>query len=118
MWETEPTWYRVTESCFVIVFFLEILLKSFVYGLVIGEGTYLKNWWNVLDAVVVLSSVITLLTELLSTGTDALDWLQSFRLIRALRPLRAIAQVRVQTTTQSPKRWHLQGPKVWDLHGY
>lgn len=50
------------------IIYAECVLKIFAMGFVIGENSYLRDGWNVLDFVVVFSSVITAVQGMLSDG--------------------------------------------------
>ncbi len=68
----------------------EALAKIIALGFVIGEGAYLKDSWNTLDFVIVLSSILNWLLDAFSTVS--LSFLRGFRALRALRPLRMISK--------------------------
>ncbi len=42
------------EYVFIVIFTIEMLIKTLAFGFVFGEGTYLKDYWNCLDFTVVL----------------------------------------------------------------
>jgi hypothetical protein len=41
-----------------------MVLKILGLGFIIGENAYIKNSWNILDFVIVLSGYVTLVTEM------------------------------------------------------
>lgn len=53
---------------------------------------YLKSYWNMLDAFVVLFSLIDLVMNLIGIDVTQLKSLKALRAFRALRPLRVIAR--------------------------
>lgn len=58
-------------------------------GWCLGNKSYLRSSWNILDGMLVLISVIDILVSLLSnSGTKILGMLRVLRLLRTLRPLR------------------------------
>lgn len=63
-----------------------MLIKVFSSGFVLGNGAYLRNSWNLLDFIVVVTSVIPLLSA--NIGFN----ITSLKAIRVLRPLRAITK--------------------------
>lgn len=67
------------------IFFGEICLKIFAYGLLLTPNAYLKSGWHQLDALIVASSVAALLS-------DAAPGLRTLRVLRVLRPLGLIAR--------------------------
>jgi len=73
-----------------IIFVFEFLIKAIVMGFVIGEKTYLKDNWNVLDFVIVMFSVLTWILSSMQ-GVD-ISFIRGFRALRALRPLRVVSK--------------------------
>ncbi|KAJ9470512.1 Muscle calcium channel subunit alpha-1 [Diplonema papillatum] len=71
------------NALFTWLFVAELALKVFAFGFVFGEGAYLRDNWNVLDAVVVCISV-------LSVAFSDFAYVKVFRALRALRPLRVV----------------------------
>ena len=62
------------------IFAIECALKIAAHGLIVGQNTYLRSYWNILDFVIVLQSMV---------GEGG----KLFRLIRVLRPLRTIKRI-------------------------
>ncbi len=79
----------ISEVFFTIVFGLEMCLKMCAYGVWRGPMAYLRDGWNVLDFVVVISGLIN---QVLPSGTE-LPGMSGLRTVRALRPLRTINRV-------------------------
>ncbi|CAN0576107.1 unnamed protein product, partial [Ectocarpus sp. 12 AP-2014] len=48
-----------TESIFTAIFTLEFVLKVVSQGFIFGHGAYLRDAWNVLDFVVVVTALLT-----------------------------------------------------------
>ena len=70
------------------IFVIEVLLKVIGYGFIFcGSKSYLKNYWNVLDLVVISITISSYFTT-----TTNLNAVKVFRLIKVLRPLRAISK--------------------------
>ena len=44
-----------TEIYFVVIFLVEALLKIVALGFVLHKGAYLRNIWNIMDFVVVVT---------------------------------------------------------------
>eukprot|EP00899_Mesostigma_viride_P008729 jgi/Mesvir1/17858/Mv12940-RA.3 len=85
----------VTDVVFTLLFTVEMMLKVVACGLVRGRYAYLRTSWNVLDAFVVLSSIANVVLEGVfqrKGGHAGLNSLRIIRLVRALRPMRAIAR--------------------------
>ena len=66
------------------------MFKVIVLGFCIGEKTYLKDNWNVLDFIIVLFSVLTWILE--SFDSIDISFMRGFRALRALRPLRVVSK--------------------------
>ena len=70
-------------------FCLEALLKIISYGfLANGPDSYLKEPWNILDFVIVLSA----LTGIIAGEEVDISFIKSLRILRILRPLRLISR--------------------------
>ena len=76
-----------SDVFFTLLFSTELLLKVFVFGLYSTPEAYLKSGWNVLDAVIVFTSVPSVLFPSLSD-------LQGVRVLRALRALRPLVLIK------------------------
>jgi hypothetical protein len=70
------------------LFAIEALMKIIAFGLVYnGRKSYLRNYWNVLDILIVALSVPSL-----SFGNNSYRVVKIFRLLKILRPLRVISR--------------------------
>ena len=71
------------------VFTIEMILKVITWGFIAnGAQSYLKTWWNVLDFLVVVISLVD--NFLLSEGN--MRSLKILRILRILRPLRVVSR--------------------------
>ncbi|KAA0155090.1 hypothetical protein FNF31_06158 [Cafeteria roenbergensis] len=86
------TAFSVLEIFFTIVFGFEIVLKVVAFGFAFAPGSYLRETWNIIDFVVVLSSVLNLSLSAAAGDSFNLGFLRTLRLLRCLRPLRVIAR--------------------------
>ena len=68
---------------FTALFVCEMMMKILAFGLIKGEGAYLRDGWNVLDAVVVAISVMSMVLV-------GFKFVKVFRALRTLRPLRVV----------------------------
>ena len=68
-----------------LIFLAEMMTKIFAMGLIMDEGSYLRESWNRLDFFIVMSSMVDMLTANLEIGIVKL-----MRVLRVLRPLRFI----------------------------
>jgi hypothetical protein len=77
------------DLVFTGIFVTELVLKVVTLNLLIGSKfSYLRNPWNCLDITVVAASVVSLLLK-----DSDIGWVKSFRVLRALRPLRVVKRV-------------------------
>ena len=60
-----------------VIFVLESILKILAHGFIYGNNAYLRNGWNVLDFIIITSSVCSF-------------FLKELRVLRILRPFRVI----------------------------
>ncbi|XDB58882.1 hypothetical protein ABFV05_012498 [Capra hircus] len=70
---------------FTSVFTVEIVLKMTTYGAFLHKGSFCRNYFNILDLVVVAVSLISMGLE-----SSAISVVKILRVLRVLRPLRAI----------------------------
>lgn len=81
------------DLTFTIIFSLELALKvissGFIYNHDNNNNAYLRNSWNVLDFVVVSTSIID---QSGITNIPSLKALKTLRVLRALRPLRVVSR--------------------------
>ena len=76
----------------LIIFTFEMVIKMVALGLFKHKRSYFRSWWNVLDFLIVASSIITLIIDLAASQTTGpiAGVLRVFRTLRVLRALRAI----------------------------
>jgi len=85
--DVQPDPYPTMELALLYIYTVEMGLKILALGLVLGKKTYLRDAWNILDAVVVATGWI----ELKYTGTGVN--ISALRALRILRPLRSITRI-------------------------
>lgn len=85
--DVQPAPYETMDLGFLYIYTIEMGLKVLALGLIFGEKTYLRDTWNVLDAVVVAAGWIEL--EYTNTGVN----ISALRALRILRPLRSITRI-------------------------
>nr|KAG5712091.1 hypothetical protein BaRGS_020817 [Batillaria attramentaria] len=79
-----------TEVYFLGIFCVEAFLKIVALGFVLHKGSYLRNIWNIMDFVVVVTGFITLFASGSSTGNFNL---RTLRAVRVLRPLKLVSGI-------------------------
>ncbi|KAG5282161.1 hypothetical protein AALO_G00052880 [Alosa alosa] len=87
------------EYIFLFIFTVECFSKIVAYGLLLHEGAYLRNCWNILDFVIVFMGLFTIFVDSINKigghpvekggGFD----IKALRAFRVLRPLRLITGV-------------------------
>ncbi|XP_064650227.1 voltage-dependent calcium channel type A subunit alpha-1-like isoform X7 [Lineus longissimus] len=75
------------EVYFLGIFCFEALLKITALGFILHKGSYLRNVWNIMDFVVVVTGFITLFA--VNSQFD----LRTLRAVRVLRPLKLVSGI-------------------------
>ncbi|XP_033017967.1 voltage-dependent L-type calcium channel subunit alpha-1C isoform X33 [Lacerta agilis] len=70
---------------FTVIFTIEIALKMTAYGAFLHKGSFCRNYFNILDLLVVSVSLISF-----GIQSSAINVVKILRVLRVLRPLRAI----------------------------
>ncbi|KAL8168454.1 UNVERIFIED_CONTAM: Voltage-dependent L-type calcium channel subunit alpha-1S, partial [Gekko kuhli] len=73
------------DYVFTSVFTVEIVLKMTAYGAFLHKGSFCRNYFNILDLLVVAVSLISM-----GIQSSAISVVKILRVLRVLRPLRAI----------------------------
>ena len=68
------------------IFIIEFLIKVIALGFIMHKNSYLRQGWNVLDFIVVLTSI----AEYIFYGDTTFKPMQAIRSLRAFRPFRSI----------------------------
>lgn len=83
-----------SEIYFTVFFTIECLSKIIAMGVIFHKKCYLRDGWNWLDFIVVITSLIQSLP-----GMSNVSALRTFRLFRPLRSLSAFPAMRVLVST-------------------
>ncbi|XP_050685852.1 voltage-dependent calcium channel type A subunit alpha-1-like isoform X27 [Eriocheir sinensis] len=88
------------DYAFTGVFAIEMILKVIDLGVIFHPGSYLRDFWNVLDSVVVICAAVSFCFDMIpslqlkgSTTGQNLSTIKSLRVLRVLRPLKTIKRV-------------------------
>ncbi|CAK9057471.1 unnamed protein product [Durusdinium trenchii] len=81
-------------TCF---FTLEFVLKVIAFGFVLDETSYLRDAWNWLDFVVVVTGLLQVTNAM--SSEEGVGFLRMFRILRPLRSLNAVPQMKVLVNT-------------------
>ncbi|XP_050430003.1 voltage-dependent calcium channel type A subunit alpha-1 isoform X6 [Adelges cooleyi] len=84
----------IVDNVFTVIFAIEMILKIIDLGLILHPGSYLREFWNIMDAVVVICALASFIFEKSDgqVGTN-LSTIKSLRVLRVLRPLKTIKRV-------------------------
>ncbi|XP_053359647.1 voltage-dependent R-type calcium channel subunit alpha-1E [Clarias gariepinus] len=95
---TNSDWNKVLryfDYVFTGVFTFEMIIKMIEQGLILHDGSYFRDLWNVLDFIVVVGALVAFaLTNVLGNnkGRD-IKTIKSLRVLRVLRPLKTIKRL-------------------------
>ncbi|XP_030081789.1 voltage-dependent calcium channel type A subunit alpha-1 isoform X15 [Drosophila hydei] len=82
------------DYAFTGVFTIEMLLKIVDLGVILHPGSYLREFWNIMDAVVVICAAVSFGFDMSgSSAGQNLSTIKSLRVLRVLRPLKTIKRV-------------------------
>lgn len=88
-WNTVLNYF---DYAFTLVFTIEMSLKIIDLGIMLHPGSYGRDFWNLLDAIVVICALIAFAFAGSSAGQN-LSTIKAFRVLRVLRPLKTIKRV-------------------------
>ncbi|VDM36391.1 unnamed protein product [Toxocara canis] len=82
------------DYCFTGVFAFEMCLKLIDQGVLLHRGSYCRDFWNLLDGIVVICALVAFAFA----GTEGaagknLNTIKSLRVLRVLRPLKTIKRI-------------------------
>jgi len=90
----EPTaFFNFMENMFLALYSIEMVLKILGMGFLFSEEAYLKDSWNILDFVIVVSSYPALFTDPESDEESSFN-LSALRSFRVMRPLKTISSIK------------------------
>lgn len=79
---------------FLVLYSLEMIIKIMGLGFMFNKGAYLRDSWNILDFVIVISSYPTLFEDPDAPKTESGFSLSGLRSFRVMRPLKTISSVK------------------------
>jgi hypothetical protein len=91
---TSGSWKSVVDTTLTLVFTGECCLKIFAMGFIAGKNSYLTDAWNILDFFVVTTGVYGLLA-----GGSNVSVLRTIRILRPLRTINSIPEMKVLTVS-------------------
>ncbi|RZB38954.1 Ion trans domain containing protein, partial [Asbolus verrucosus] len=82
------------DYAFTGVFAVEMFLKIVDLGVILHPGSYLREFWNIMDAAVVICALVSMGFDVAQNKAGAnLSTIKSLRVLRVLRPLKTIKRV-------------------------
>lgn len=82
-----------TDQYFLYLFSIEMALKFLSFGIVLSPNSYFRDYWNILDFLVVVVGWISYVIEN-SFGGQKISGLAGLRAFRILRPLKTIKSIK------------------------
>ena len=87
--EVQADFLEASEGIFLYLYTIEMVLKILGLGFVLNRGSYLRDPWNLLDFVIVMSGYIPLFIQ----GNSGVN-LSGLRSLRVLRPLKTVTAIK------------------------
>ena len=78
-------------NVFTMLFILEAIIKIIAMGFLFHKNSYMRDIWNIIDFVIVITGALELITYFFPFGAHIN--IKSLRNLRVLRPLRSINTV-------------------------
>lgn len=83
-----------TEPVFTIIFTFEWAVKIIATGLIIGNDTYLSEYWNWIDFIVVITGILSVFPQMAN-----FSGLRTFRLFRPLKSISQLENIKILIDT-------------------
>jgi hypothetical protein len=58
-----PEFLILVDKIFLVLYSIEMTLKILALGFIYGDHAYIKDSWNILDFIIVLSAYVTIIVE-------------------------------------------------------
>merc|ERR1719362_661927 len=81
------------EPVFMAIFTVEMVVKILADGFILHKGSYLRNPWNIMDFIVVVSGFLPYLIPASEEDGESGPDLSTLRTFRVLRPLKLVSGV-------------------------
>ncbi|XP_048587004.1 voltage-dependent calcium channel type A subunit alpha-1-like isoform X2 [Nematostella vectensis] len=86
-------WYF--DCVFTAIFAFEVVVKVVDLGLILHKGAYLRNTWNIIDAIVVICNIASLVLSKNDVHAGlAASWIKALRVVRVLRPFKSVHKIK------------------------
>ena len=84
--------FEMLDHVFLGLYTVEMILKILGHGFILPRNSYLRESWNILDFVIVISGYLPLF---LSSNSTDLKVLRAFRVLRPLRTISGIEGLKI-----------------------
>ncbi|XP_078343776.1 voltage-dependent L-type calcium channel subunit alpha-1D-like isoform X1 [Oculina patagonica] len=82
------------DYVFTAIFALEVIVKIVDVGIILHKGAYFRDWWNVIDALVVSFNMASLILEQTDTSGNGRSLVKALRVFRVLRPFKGVHKIK------------------------
>ena len=82
---------KISNYIFTCLFTIEFLMKIIVYGFVLDDNSYLRDPWNWLDFIVVITGLLSFFPQINAN----LFSLRTFRILRPLKSINALPNMKI-----------------------
>ncbi|CAB4055192.1 CACNA1B [Lepeophtheirus salmonis] len=83
------------EPIFMIIFTIEMCTKILALGFILHKNSYMRNLWNIMDFIVVVSGFLPLILPAGLEGSINLNTLRTFRVLRPLKLVSGVPSLQV-----------------------
>ncbi|CAI2366067.1 unnamed protein product [Moneuplotes crassus] len=90
--ESSNSDFEVLDNVFLALYTIEMILKILGQGFIFPPKSYLRESWNILDFIIVISGYLPMF---LSSNSTNLNVLRSFRVLRPLRTISGIEGLKI-----------------------
>ena len=85
----QAQYLEASESIFLYLYTMEMVLKILGLGFILNRGSYLRDPWNLLDFIIVVSGYIPMILQ----GNTSIN-LSGLRSLRVMRPLKTVTTIK------------------------
>ena len=89
-------WQVTVDNVLLGLYSAEMVLKILGMGFIMNRNAYLRDYWNILDFIIVVTAYIPLV---FNSGSVDLKALRSLRVLRPLRTISSVKSLRTVVTT-------------------
>ena len=93
--EDNGDFYEIADYVFLGLYTIEMIMKIFGLGFIMNKGAYIRDGWNILDFLIVVSAYFMLI---MSSGPN-LSILRAFRILRPLRTISGVEGLKILVTS-------------------